>query len=64
MVGDIAITIAPKVNNTSATMITFFLPILSDMGPDKSEPNAAPRVAIDTTRDLCSVVISGQSSWK
>jgi len=57
-------TIAPKVNNKSAAIITFFRPILSDIGPERSEPNAAPRVASETTRDLCSVVMSGQSSWK
>ena len=41
-VGENAIIPAPAVNNKSATIITFFLPILSANGPANKLPNNAP----------------------
>ena len=48
MVGAAAMTIAPIVKSTSAKIMTFFLPILSEMKPEKRAPNAAAKRAIDT----------------
>jgi hypothetical protein len=42
MEGATPMMMAPMVKRTSETMIVGFLPQLSDMGPAKSEPTAAP----------------------
>lgn len=64
MLGATACRIAPNVKQTSAKMITFFLPILSDTMPENSAPIAAPISANETTKLIYTVLISGQVSLK
>jgi hypothetical protein len=49
-VGDQAYTTDPIVKATSANMITFLRPNLSDNNPAINEPQAAPSKASDTTK--------------
>ena len=46
---------APMVKRTSETRMVGFLPQLSDMGPAKSEPTAAPSWARDTIVYILSI---------
>lgn len=53
IVGAIPIITEPTVNKISANKMTFFLPILSEIKPEKSDPKAAPASAMETTNDCC-----------
>lgn len=52
IVGAQAITIAPIVNKTSANIINFLRPHLSEAVPENKDPTAAPSKARLTISDL------------
>ena len=58
------INMAPRVNKTSAIIITVFLPTLSLTGPAINDPMNAPNCAKLTISSVSSFVISGQVSSK